>query len=133
MFFKLKPGAGNHSEKDENGKIVVYKSEDDGVIESENDLVKMFPNKFERVTENLTEPEPKEEPPVEPEPEPEGPLGKNVTDEFKRAQNEDFLVFRSEDGVFVAEADEPDEALNDEPLEDSRKAVNAFIKKYLKE
>ena len=55
MYFKLKPKVGNHAERGENGRPIVYKSGD--VVESDQDLVKLFPNKFGRADEPAEEEE----------------------------------------------------------------------------
>ena len=49
MYFKLLPKAGNHVQKGPDGELITYRAEDGGVIESDTDLAKAFPNKFEKV------------------------------------------------------------------------------------
>ena len=54
MYFKLLPKVGSHVEKDKDGNAVTYHSKDGRIIDTEMDLVKRFPNKFERVEVNPT-------------------------------------------------------------------------------
>ena len=47
MKFRLKPKCGDHLARNEQGEMITYKSGD--VVESDRDLVAMFPRKFELV------------------------------------------------------------------------------------
>ena len=150
MYFKLKRKAGNHSQKDKNGKAVVYVAKDGNVIESENDLIKMFPGKFElvevvtapvevvksaenkksdvqkiveKVAKDISAPVKKEEKKAE-------PIGKDVTEKHPLAEEQDFKVFYVKGkGYFVTEADDDSVALNKKGIK--KEKVEAFIKKYL--
>lgn len=130
------------------------------IVESEHDLVALFPNKFREHNlvpasqaidaAELAEfrawkdakkapPAPTEEaPPTEekgttpPKEAVSSTLGEDVTSEFKAAIDAGMLVFKHEDMYFVTETDDPNKALNEKPLEDA-KHVNKFIHKALKE
>jgi hypothetical protein len=156
MFFKLKKGCGNHSQKGKDGSTVLFTAKEGRVIESESDLAAKCPEKFERVNVSgvdefkkepvsviTEEPVPvvkeavkevvkKKEPvKVEEKIKPE-PLGKDVTKNFPHADEEDFKVFYvNGQGYFVTESDQVDTALNKKKLKKAE--VEAFIDKYLKE
>lgn len=159
MYFKLLPKAGSHAEKGPSKKAVIYKASEGNVIETENDLVKMFPGKFERVEVTGSPVRPIVEAKVKaPAPAPattqpsvpasskkakdaketkaveevsvESKLGRDVTKRFPHALEEDFKVFSTGGEFFVTEADEIDKALNDKPLKKGQ--VEAFVDKYLK-
>jgi len=141
MYFKLKSKAGGHAEKGKDGKPVYYKAEDGCVIESTRDLVKAFPEKFERV--DLTAAEAKKiaaENTQKETPKPEAiqqketadaanPLGRDVTKRFPRAVEEDFMVIADGGAFFVVEKDDPQNPLHDKPLK--KKDVVPFIDQYL--
>lgn len=151
MYFKLLPKVGSHVEKDKDGNAVTYHSKDGRIIDTEMDLVKRFPNKFERVEVNPTaESSPKEEAApvveeaapvvvedevaqVEEKSKPKSkthPLGRDVTKRFPKADKNDFKVF-SQGGAFsVVEADEDTVPLNEKPLH--KKGVDNFITEFLK-
>lgn len=145
MKFRLKPNTGSHAGPGEGGKFKTYKPGD--TVESEQDLCKVFPNKFERIPDEAPSsfsPSTEEQkaavskaakkgakgvaPPETEEPEP-NPLGRDVTKRFPTAQEEDFQVFADGGAFSVVEADDPTEALNDKPLK--RKDVEPFIRQYL--
>jgi len=150
MYFKLLPKVGNHAQKDpKTGKVTIYKSEDGCVIESDSDLVKKFPGKFERVkafdpaAEAAAQTEEEE---VEEAPQPSAPsnkkpakkttkpkksVGKDVTEKFPEAKEEDFKVFLKGSAYVVTEADDPSVPLNKKLLK--KKEVMSFIKEYLEE
>ena len=151
MYFKLLPKTGSHSESGPSGKVVTYIASDGKVIESENDLVKMFPEKFEKVNVSGAPelPTVEQKAPVLPlaslqetaskkakgakvskEVLAESKLGRDVTKRFPHADEEDFKVFSTGGEFFVVEVDEPDIALNPQPLK--RGQVEAFVDKYLK-
>jgi len=147
MYFKLLPKTGSHSESGPSGKVVTYIASDGKVIESENDLVKMFPEKFEKVNVSGAPelPTVEQKAPVLP-PQSTAPtskkvkaskevlveskLGRDVTKRFPHASEENFMVFSTGGEFFVVEVDEPDIALNPQPLK--RGQVEAFVDKYLK-
>ena len=153
MYFKLLPKVGSHVEKDKDGNAVTYHSKDGRIIDTEMDLVKRFPNKFERVEVNPTaKSSPKDEAaPVVEEAAPvvvedevaqveekskskskskTHPLGRDVTKRFPKADKNDFKVF-SQGGAFsVVEADEDTVPLNEKPLH--KKGVDDFITEFLK-
>jgi hypothetical protein len=161
MLFKLKPGVGNHAETDpKTGEITVYHANEGKIIESQHNLVQLFPDKFERVNiGGVTEQEkeevqkaaekgakdilPKQESneeeieDTEEKEEEKGeivPIGKDVTEEkFPEAKEQDFKVFYSKEdrGYFVTEFEDISTALNDEPLK--KREVNPFIESYLAE
>jgi len=155
MYFKLLPKAGSHADKVA-GKVVIYKASDEHVFKGEANLAKMFPGKFEEVKVGLDGELPKPEPKPEPKPKPElkkapvsekikgtpapaptaasapvtvKSLGRDITKRFPRAEEEDFKVFADNGAFWVTEADEPDKALNTEPLKKS--GVLKFIDSYL--
>lgn len=144
MLFKMKSGVGSHAEPGPDGRVVIHKAGDNAIIESDRDLVTMFPNKFERVDEiNPAKPEKSDVqkaaeegfkgvmPPADPpaEQEEEEPLGRDVTHRFPLAEEEDFKVFAKGGAFFVVEADDPDVPLNDKPLK--RKDVEQFVEQNL--
>jgi hypothetical protein len=123
MYFKLKPNTGDHTQSEE-GKLKTYNSEEGCMIPSTFDLVEKFPNKFERVN-------PVQKPirPSDSDCEPK-PLGKDVTDKFPTAKEDDFKVFyKPKAGYFVTEEDTPFDALNEDKL--SKAKVEEFIKSLL--
>ena len=143
MYFKLKEGVGNHAETDADGNVTIYRAKEGKVIKSNVDLAAKFPDKFVRVqtkapVQEVPEEEiPEEEIPDEPEEdedepdeEPE-PLGKDATDKFPLAGENDLSVFYARGkGYYVTEADDPFTALNKKGLKKDK--VEAYIKKYLK-
>ena len=157
MYFKLKPKVGNHAHRDPEGKITVYHAADENVIESDIDLAKIFPHKFEKVDSNLSEDtsEPKKtevekaaeagadgaadptkkssrKSRKEEEKKEANPLGEEVTSEFPKAVEEDFKVFSANGkGFMVVEPDEPTVPLHKELL--PQEGVAPFIDKYLTE
>jgi len=56
MFFRIKNGAGNHTQPNAKGIPTVYKAGE--TLESNIDLVKCFPKKFERLTVGVDSPVP---------------------------------------------------------------------------
>ena len=56
MFFKIKKGAGNHTQLNAEGIPTVYKA--GNTLESDTDLVKCFPKKFERLMTSDDSPAP---------------------------------------------------------------------------
>lgn len=142
MFFKLKPKAGSHCETDAKGNIHTYRAADGHIFDTKLDLVKMFPNKFERVEVMTTEelaaaPKVKvgaapAKPPTKDAP--ASKFGEDVTAKFKEAADEDLRVFRKGEDFTVVEAEEPDVALNDKALTATGKGgVKAFIEQYLEQ
>lgn len=139
MYFKLRPGAGNHTEKDENGKEITYESKDETVIESDKDLCAMFVNKFDKVDietvssiKKKTAKKKTTKKPAKKEPEEViNPLGRDVTEQFPKAEEEDLKVFQTGDAFSVVETDEPDKPVHDKPLK--KKDVIPFIDKYLED
>lgn len=121
MKFKLLPGAGNHTEKDENGEIITYHAKDGNVIESDVDLAKVFVGKFERIEVGASDVSVKAS----------GDLGKDVTERFENAKEEGFLVFLKGKSYSVADADDPQVALNEEPLK--KADVEPFVAKRIDE
>lgn len=160
MFFKLKPGVGNHAETREDGTLEIYKAEEGRVIESSRNLDAMFSGKFERVeigdvpeeaksgaqkaaekgAEGVAAPnkgkdrgeaEDGKSPQPKKSKKPKSSLGKNVTSRFPRAEEEDFKVFADGGAFYVVEAEEPEIPLHKKPLK--RKGVEPFIEAFLKE
>lgn len=132
MKFKLKKGVGNHAEKDDAGNVVIYKAIDGAVIESKTDLAKRHPDKFERVTiDKPSVPAPvqkaAEEGAKDLKPE---PLGKNVTEKFSLAAENDFKVFyKRGKGYMVTESVNEYIALNDKKLK--KADVEEFIDEFI--
>lgn len=146
---RYKVMGGNHQHFD--GKT--YKKDD--IIECDVDLSKMFVNKFQKVSVDvsITEAVPVPKPPVtKPEPiteeiptlppvEPKESItkkktekinrGKDVTTRFPKAIDEDYLVFQKNRRHFVYDAEEPGEALNDEGLK--KPEVEKFISKLVED
>lgn len=56
MLFRLKPKVGNHVERDDNDIPKVYKSGD--VVQSKQDLTKLFKGKFIRVDKDREKEDP---------------------------------------------------------------------------
>ena len=52
MLFKLRQKVGNHVERDEEGSPRIYKAGD--VVESKQDLVRLFSGKFDRIDRDDT-------------------------------------------------------------------------------
>jgi len=155
-IFKLNAKAGSHAETDANGQIRIYNPGD--IIETESDLVTMFPGKFEKVLvmkegekpsvgtalpvpKTVTKQTPTEKPAKSTEtgvgatetPAPVSEvksLGRDVTKRFPLALDEDFQVFADGGAFFVTESDAPQTPLHPKPLH--KKDVEPFIKKYLK-
>ncbi len=121
------------------------------IVESAGDLVKMFPNKFQLLSEEAArvgiDPDELErfrawqrmaaEQEASPKPEEVkkdaivSELGEDVTSTFPLAAEAELSVFRKDGKFFIAEPEAPNKALNDEPLE--LKNVKRAITKYLKE
>jgi len=123
MYFRLLPKVGGHAFVDPSGKTVFLKASEGVVIESEVDLFKLFPNKFERV-----------EAPAGPAsapvgPSPVSPLGRDVTQRFPLAVEHGFKVFADGGAFVVVEADDPGVVLHEKPLK--RKDVGSFITGYI--
>lgn len=143
MYFKLKPKAGSHAERDADGNPVVHTAAEGRVFETDNDLCKMFPNKFDLVevgpdkkvaspTSSVDE-KVGSEPPQKETKKP-SPFGRDVTDKYPTAGKDDLRVFQDGDAFTVVEADDPEKALNASPLKkDGKGGVEAFVKKYLSE
>jgi len=137
MTFRIKKGCGAHSEPAKEGEEArMYEAGD--LIETEKDLCALFPGKFERVEVFPNKPEPTPEPEPEEQEEKEEdtpakeerhPLGRDVTDSFPEAKEEDLKVFADGGAYSVVEPDEDNKPLNEKPLK--KRSVSTFIKKYL--
>jgi len=152
MFFRLKEKVGNHAETDpKTGLPIVYKPGD--VIESDTDLAKNWPDKFDRVkvgpsedtpdedeadiqaaaeegAKDVTPPDEDEDEDFDDEEEEKVPLGKDVTEKFPRAEEEELKVFyKKGKGFFVTETEDPFTALNEKKLKKAQ--VEDFIDEYL--
>lgn len=142
MFFKIKPRCGSHAE---GGKV--YRAGD--IVPSEKDLVALFPFKFEKAVDNVpskgqpirgavppaTAPQaqkPEEEKPSDTLPPSSGPLGKEVTEKFPSAKEQDFKVFAVPGGFNVYDADDLKSPLNKEVLK-ARKDIGPFVENFLKQ
>lgn len=139
MKFQLLPGAGQHIGYDEQRKVKTFVAGD--VIQSEKDLVLLFPNKFQRIDGEFAQ-----EPTVNqaghanrtkgehiptPEEKDSVVLGKDITSKIKIARENDLKVFLTEDAkYYVVEADDVDVPIHPQPL--LKKEVVPFIEKYLK-
>ena len=122
MEFKFAPGTkGIHAETVD-GKPVLFDAKDDPVIPSSNDLEAKYPGKFVRVVKGTATAT------ATPPPE-ESQLGEDVTSKYKSAGKAGLLVFKGEEGLFVASEDEPDFALNAEPL--SGRQISKFVKQQV--
>lgn len=121
--FKLRHGAGSHSEMID-GELVTFKAKDDDIIDVAKDLVKMFPLKFEEV--------------ITPQPvkrkrrksAPSQALGKDVTKRFTIAVEEGIKVFCKGDDFFITEPDTPNKPIHDGSK--TRTEVKTTIREYLK-
>jgi len=138
MYFKLKKGAGSHTQPDQNGELKVYTADGGEVIKSDIDLCEKFPNKFERIdigTDSVIVDEPEENEDVvteQKEEEERKPIGKDCTAKFLIAQEQDFKVFyKRGKGYFVTEADDEFTPLNKKGLK--KDDVEDFIIEYLEE
>jgi hypothetical protein len=154
MLFKLKPGVGNHSEKDpKTGKVTIYHSKDGEIIDSDKNLCQIFPDKFEQVNvggvvvQDVNTPK-KAKTPVQkaaekgakdiaPPKETEKKktaksLGRDITEKnFPEVGEQDFKVFYTpRKGYFVTENEDISVAINDTPLK--KDEVTAFVENYLK-
>jgi len=136
--FKLLPKVGNHTQRDKAGELVTITAEGGEIIETEDDLCKMFPGKFEEV--KIPESQAKKEKTEDTKSKPKKKivkkkkksLGRDVTEKFEVAEEEDFKVFYATGrGYFVAEAEDPTTSLNEKGLK--KASVEKYIKKYLKE
>jgi hypothetical protein len=144
MYYKLKPRAGSHSERGEDGNPVVFTAEQGHVFETDNDLCAMFPNKFDRVevgpdktaspTSSVGGKADSGPPQKETKAPSPSPFGVDVTDKYPSAGKDDLRVFQDGDAFTVVEADDPENALNANPLKkDGKGGVEAFVKKYVSE
>jgi hypothetical protein len=140
---KYKVLAGQHMHFDK-----LYKKGD--VIETDLDLLSLFENKFQRVHEQPTVPVKSETPvtpvtvekvadgnvishtnPVE-KTEPEVNRGVDVTKNFPKAVDEDFLIFREKKNChYIYDPDDMAAPINKEPL--VRSDIEKYIIKYLEE
>lgn len=154
--FKVKAGIHFHSEKGEAEKE--YKAGGEPV-HTRMDLMKMFPEKFEEVAVSSDYEEPaapkkpaapaapkatekektKEEDPAADEGKGQEtgksglqgePLGEDVTDQFKTAKKNGFLVFRTDNGYLIADVDNSTKAINKKPI--SKAAVEEYISDLVK-
>jgi hypothetical protein len=129
---------GTHSGAGEHQVAPNYQEGD--VIESDLDLIKMFPNKFEKADKPTTTKGKKvkkeEEVPAEESEEPEeeiveeGPgteFGAEVSDHFQSVEK-GLRVFRNENGYTVVDADDPTAALHAHPFR-NQKEVRKFVEK----
>jgi len=119
MLFKLKKGAGPHSE---NGKI--YKAGE--VIESDLDLIKLFPRKFQRLDiDNDNEVSTNPLGPLIPMSSEiaEVPLDSEVTEDFKIPEGKSFKVFSPVKGWCIVRTN--DDPATDEKLRTS--SVQTFL------
>ena len=138
MKFRLLPKTGEHVEQNVKGNDVVYKPGD--IIESDIDLRKKFPNKFEFVEGSLIQPEAgspdiplqnidpdaksKE---VKPAAKTESPFGKDVSVEFPLADRVHLKVFVKSNWFTIV--DPVDEIVqNEKKLR--RDAVLSFLSEY---
>jgi len=150
MYFKLLPKSGSHAQPGDDGEVVIYEASEGRIIESKNDLVKMFPNKFKKVDlgsliQTADTPE-KEKTPVQKAAEegakdvmpPEKPkkkkekyLGEDCTSKFPSVEEQALKVFYAKGkGYFITEDDDPFVALNKDNLK--KEEVDFFVKDYLK-
>ena len=152
MYFKLKKGTGNHTQRNKKGELVTYTSAGGEVIESDIDLTKKYPEKFEKVeipgievskkeveeaakkgAEGIADPNKEDEDNFDEDEEDERePLGKDVTSKFPIAKEQDFKVFyKKGKGFFVTEADDEFTALNKKGLK--KVDVESFIEEQLED
>lgn len=105
------------------------------VVESDNDLCKMFPNKFKRLISKKAQDDDAEAEAVPVEEADAAPVTKDlgmedVTGEFKKAKDNDLKVLFTEGKGYSFFDGE--ELLNDKPIKSKPKA-NAFLDKHLAE
>ena len=137
MFFKIKANAGNHTQPNAEGIVTVYKA--GNIIESNADLVKCFPKKFELLTAGVDSPAPDLAPGIpmssavmrtalDPE-EPKIPkkseesLGEDITSQYKIPKGKNLKVFTKSGGWCIIRIN--DDSKNDEKLR--MNAVQAWI------
>jgi hypothetical protein len=126
--YQLLPNAGMHGEPINGAKkkFKLYKPGE--VVSSERDLVKLFPNKFVALpdvaapTDDVVEVSEDTAPTSK-------PLGKDVTEKFDDAVENDLLVFYKSQKYYVTEKDDVADVLNEKPLKKSE--VVPFIENYL--
>lgn len=138
-FYKLMPNAGSHV-MGAGSQYRVLTVADNAVINSEVDLAKLFPNKFEQIGIPETTQEATEDGSgLTQKPDTTLPstevkdsvvLGKDITKQLSIARKNAFKVFQNGDVYYVVEADDVDTPLHPEPLK--KKEVVPFIEKYLK-
>jgi len=130
MFFKFKQGMGGSHTETINGELITYESKDNPVIESNSDLSKSLPDKFEKTDAPKKSASPKTEAPADEDSEEfEDERGENVTEKYKAAIDTDFQIFKTDEGLFVADPYDPESMLNDEPLKGGQ--IASFIRKQL--
>lgn len=140
-YFRIMKGCGAHRVGSRD-----YKAGE--VVASEADLAKIFSFKFEEVemiqgvaTVSAKKPQVPLPPGNVPEqptassPSEEVPMGKDVTEKFKVAQEQSFKVYAGQGGLNVYDEEDLKDGiqrpLNKEPL--TRKGVNSFVEQYLKQ
>ena len=148
MKFLIQPKCGGHVEPNKEGKPITYESGD--IVETERDLVKLYGNKFKRVS-------PEQESPIEgdvsspdipiitkvgkgdeevtspSEPLPPGDVvenehGVDVSDSFPLAKEVDLTVFEKSKWYTVVDPDDGT-VLNEKRLH-GEKQVKAFLNEY---
>jgi len=102
MFFKILGGRHSEAGKD-------YAKGD--IVESNLNLIELFPNKFVRVEKQGSKSKTKA--PAKPK----NPFGKDVTKEFPDAGVNGFKVYQNKDGYTLVDTDTPDKPCNDKPLD----------------
>lgn len=148
MLFKLRRGAGTHTQQEREPKTgdivdVVYHWEKNPVVESELDLLTMFPNKFDVINDQqnvvahkapaipMSEPDEgvgDEAPDSSSVPEYEEKFGDNVTDKFEDAEAAGLLVFCTANWYKVID---PDGGMEINSKRIRKKAVADLLKKFV--
>jgi len=126
-------GSATEEEKKGQGPRVYEAGE---IVESTEELDKIFLNKFEKVNgEGKGKKKKKGEEGEEEEgAKEEGePLGDDVTEKFPEAKDAGLMVFKEGRHYFVATASDPTTALNDDEELTTQEAVNDFIEDYMEE
>lgn len=96
-----------------------------GIVYSETDLRLLFPNKFEKLRDDVVLDEEEQAEAAE-----QTPPGVDVTEMFPEAEDAGMMVYKDKKNYTVIDKGMPSKPLNTDPLT-TRQQVSVFVKDYL--